>query len=109
MVIIAYGRAWGLLISLARSLLSIERLRCLGYGVKNHEVTRRGFADGVREHVGEGLVLVTLEMLVSTFVQGGGYVFLWVGGRGGRKPCERCESVGFVAVPNCWPKRIFIS
>ena len=64
--------AWGLLISLARSLLSIERLRCLGVGVRSHEVTRRGFADGVREHVGEGLVLVTLEMLVSTFVQGGG-------------------------------------
>jgi len=61
--------AWGLLISLARSLLSIERLR---YGVRSHEVMRRGFADGVREHVGEDLVLVTLEMLVSTFVQGGG-------------------------------------
>lgn len=53
--------------------------------MRSHEVTERGFADEVREYVGEGLVLVTLEMSVSTFVQGGGEVFLWVGRRGGRK------------------------
>jgi len=61
-------RAWGLLISLARSLPSIKRLRYLGDSVRSHKVTRRGFADRVREHISEGLVLVTLEMLVSTFV-----------------------------------------
>jgi hypothetical protein len=40
--------------------------------MRSHEVTGRGFADEVREHVGEDLVLVTLKMSVSTFVQGGG-------------------------------------
>lgn len=45
-------------------------------GVRNCEATGRGFADGVHKYASEGLVLVIQEMLVLSFVQGGGQVFL---------------------------------
>jgi hypothetical protein len=55
---------------------ALSGLGVWGYCVRSYEATGRGFADGVHKYVSESLVLIIQEMLVSSFVQGGGRVFL---------------------------------
>ena len=72
--------------------------------MRSYEATGRGFGDGVHKYASGSLVLVSQEMLVSSFVQEVDKCFLGGGSYG-----SRVKSAGFVAVPNYWPKRFFIS